>query len=347
MLDPPMLLFSMTMVLTGLLVTRTQDERRRFAIVSVLFGASFGLLMATKVLGLAMALFIPWVLWTLLGNRQRLGMFLGFALLGGIVPYVVVWQTHFSLAKNINPALPDAGYYQASPAYQDILREGAQGNLGNFPVMLRDSLAFLGHYSRGVPRLNLCKEDENGSLSIFWPLGARTISYRWETADGERFRYLYLVANPVSWTLGLLGVILGAGLLAAQIFLPLRQNLSNSTLLFVLLATYGGYMAAVSRLDRVMYLYHYFLPLMLSFLLFGVVALEIVQLGPWKITERLRTVLLLSCAVAVFAGHQWMRPLTYYEPISDAALAKRNFLSIWELRCANCVHASPLAIPSP
>ena len=33
----------------------------------------------------------------------------------------------------------------------------------NFPAMLKDNLAFMANYNKGVPKLDVCKPDENGS----------------------------------------------------------------------------------------------------------------------------------------------------------------------------------------
>jgi len=208
--------------------------------------------------------------------------------------------------------------------------------------MLEDSFRFTGHYERGVPDLDLCKTDENGSPWFLWPVGARTINYRWETPNGYAYKYLYLVSNPAGWLFGFAGVLAAAALIAAWVFLPLREPVRHWFPMVVLLALYGGYLAAVSRIDRVMYLYHYFPPLIFSYLLLALVLLEIRRVGPVKIGENLRMAGVFLCALIVFASYEFYRPFTYYEPITKEQFLSRDLLRIWDMRCVNCERDSPL-----
>ena len=72
-------------------------------------------------------------------------------------------QIHFSLGTTLQPQLPDNGYYRASASYKTILAKHLTSSPLSFPVMIADSMKFVGHYNGGVPRLDLCKSDENGS----------------------------------------------------------------------------------------------------------------------------------------------------------------------------------------
>jgi dolichyl-phosphate-mannose-protein mannosyltransferase len=242
--------------------------------------------------------------------------------------------------------LPDGGTYQASQQYKQILEEGRQSSPAAFPIMLRDSLGFLSHYSKGVPALNMCKSDENGSPFYLWPFGARTISYRWETPGNGSYRYLYLVPNPVGWALGLVGVILAVSFLLASVLMPLKNQLRRPYLLLVFLGMYISYMLAVSQLDRVMYLYHYFIPLLFSYILFVLSVEEIRTIGPWKLTEERRLGVLICLGLAVFVAFQWMRPLTYYGLLTNEQFAHRDLLNVWEMRCVQCERKNMLANPN-
>jgi len=108
-----------------------------------------------------------------------------------------------------------------------------------------------------------------------------------------------------------------------------------------------SYMIAISRLTRVMYLYHYFLPLLFSFVLFGYVFLELKQIGVLKLAEKPKNWILLCGGILIFAGFQFYRPFTYYELISDEAFKKRMIFPLWELRCVHCERESLIAIPPP
>lgn len=279
--------------------------------------------------------------------RLRRG-FIGLACMlpAFLLVYCSVWQIHFSLGSNVNPQLPDNGYYQASAEYKQILTKHTNGSLANFPAMLRDSLAYVGHYNSGAPRLDLCKEDENGSPFYFWPFGARTINYRWETPDGKTYRYLYLVPNPVAWWSALLGLFIACAFLLTSLLLPLRQPLKRPTLLGIFIGMYLAYLIAVSRIERVLYLYHYFIPLLLTFLILGLVLEEIQAFAKWKMNENGKMIAVMLFGVLIFLGHQFYRPLTYYEPLTDAQFERRDIFSLWELHCVNCQHVSGLVIPT-
>lgn len=295
-------------------------------------------------IGLIAAAALVHFLWKHLPHsRAHLFLFVGASAGFFLLPYAAVWQTHFALGKTVVPELPDQGFYQASDAYKDILTAGASGNIAYFPTMLKDSLNFVSHYQRGVPRLDLCKSDENGSPWFLWPVGGRTINYRWATGGGGSYRYLTLVANPAGWLIGLLAVVL-AGALVLSEFLAGGITLKNRALLLTFLALYCGFLAAVSQIDRVMYLYHYFMPLTFAWILFGVVITEVQQLGALKMTADRKTWTLLCCTALVFVGFQFYRPFAYYEPLLDTQVESRNIVKVWELRCARCSLQSPLVI---
>ncbi len=345
MLEPPYLFGSVLTILAFLLLRARQEkplchlepvERRRFLVASLLFGLSFAIVMLTKVLGLVLIL-LPLVL--LFGWRKDFPRIFRFAAASGstfLLLYIAVWQAHFALGKNINPVLPDQGFYQASAEYKDILLRNAVWSPRSFPVMLKDSWRFVAHYSRGVPRLDLCKADENGSPAFLWPFGGRSINYRWETPDGVAYKYLYLQANPVVWWGGYLGVFLSAALLLASWTLPLKEKLKNPTLLFTFLLLHCGFMAGVLRLDRVMYTYHYFFPLIVSFFLLGLSLLELTHILRWRITAAVRRTIFLGLGIAVFLGFLFFKPFAYYEPITDDAFKRRAFFPLWELHCVHC-----------
>src|SRR5207244_629675 len=105
------------------------------------------------------------------------------------------------------------------------------------------------------------------------------INYRWETPDSKSYRYLYLVPNPAVWWLAFAGLVMAVGLLGSSVLVQFRTPLKHRFLLIVFLGLYLAYMGAISRIDRVLYLYHYFIPLVLSFIIFALVFDEIRVLG--------------------------------------------------------------------
>jgi dolichyl-phosphate-mannose-protein mannosyltransferase len=345
MLDSAMSFFAVALLFLFLLLLHWKDKPNRFTPCSLLFGICLGLLLTTKALGLIMILLLPALFLFLYGRWQQYGVFFLYCLFGFLVAYIAVWHVHFRLANTVMPDLPDDGYYQASETYKYILDTGQTASPYAFTVQLKDSLKFLTHYSKGVPELDLCKPVENGSPWFLWPIGARTISFRWETPDSSHYRYLYLVPNPVGWWTGFASVILAIGLLAASAFLPLKQKLKNPLLLLTVVGLYLSYMLAISRLTRVMYLYHYFLPLLFSYILIGLVFLEIRTVGKKKVTEFWQVRALLVFGLAVFAAFHIFRPLTYYEPLNKEEFLRRSWVQLWDMKCVGCEKPSVLAKP--
>ncbi|MBI1812773.1 phospholipid carrier-dependent glycosyltransferase [Candidatus Peregrinibacteria bacterium] len=344
MLEGPLEFFCTAMILVFLFLLEYRERQRLFFLWSVLFGVVFALIMTTKILGLIFILLVPSILWQLLPNWRKIGRFLLCFALGFLVVYITVWQIHFALGKKIVSSLPDNGYYQASPEYKQILATGRSSSLLAFPIMLRDSYGYIAHYNRGTPRLDLCKPDENGSPFFDWPIGARAINYRWETPDGNTYRYLYLQSNPVVWLTTFAAVILAICLLVGSFLAPPRPPLTHRFLLLVFTGLYVSFFVAISRITRVLYLYHYFIPLLLGFVIAAIVLMEVKKVGRWNITEHAQTFGLLVLAGLIFVSFQFYRPLTYYEPLTDAQFARRAILPVWELSSVHGTRTNALAV---
>lgn len=345
MLESTLLFFGAATIFAFLLLLDAEDDRA-FKRAAALMGASFGLVMVTKLFGLILILLAPawWVLTR--PSFRRVRLFLAVAVPSFLLCYCGVWYLHFAIGSTVNPKLADNGFYQASPRYQEILRQGMNRSPFAFPIELRDHIKFVSHYQAGVPRLDLAKTDENGSPWFLWPVGARTINYRWETDGSGYYRYLYLVPNPVAWAIGLFAVLLSGAILLARLLLPMEHHeRPYPKLLLTFFGLYVAYMVAVSGIDRVMYLYHYFLPLLLSFLLVPLALEELTRFWKWPLTEDRKSGFVLAMAFLVFTGYQAYRPFSYYEPISDAGVQRRNLLKVWELRCVNCERNSPFVVP--
>ena len=372
MLDSTLLFFCAAQVTLYFTLLKFRDRPNLFPLFSILFGVAFACVMATKANGLIMILLFPalmlqlrakmengkWKMvngffhkcWALLTHHSstlhwnKIGQFLTLSICSFLIVYCGIWQIHFSVGKRVIPSLPDNGYYQADDAMKALLNAGQT----NFPLMLREHLAFLTHYSAGVPHLDLCKSDENGSPFFFWPLGARSISYRWETPDGNLYRYIYLQANPAVWGFALFGLLTAFALMLASLLAPsMAATMTHRKEIALWFGMWLAYMIAISRITRVMYLYHYFIPLLFSFVLLGYVFLELKQMGLLKLSEKTKSWALLCGGILIFAGFQFYRPFTYYELISDEAFKRRMIFPLWELRCVHCERESLLAIPPP
>lgn len=352
MLESTLLFFVATAILFFLLLLRFRERKREFLLCSALFGVSIAGAATTKLFGLILVFFIPPLLLVLYPHWQRIGNFIGVFLLTFLITYMGVWWTHFAIAKTVllpdgsaEYQLPDGGYYQASPEYRAILAAGRTAALSAFPALLRDSFKYVSHYNAGTPTLNLCKDDENGSPFFVWPVGARSINYRWETPNGHAYQYLYLQANPVVWWSALLAVILSFCFLLTGIFHPVHHRMKGIFLLAVFTGLYVIYMLVIAQIDRVLYLYHYFIPLLFSFILFGILVTDIAEIGPWKWTPSRKVTTLIVWAALVFTSYQFYRPLTYYEPLTDAQVQARSLLPLWDLHCVRCPRTNHLALP--
>ncbi len=345
MLDSIMLFFCMLVILAFLALIR-KHSRDTTTLLSVLFGVAFACALATKAFALLFVLLVPLIGWKLWKDRSTLIRVSLFAGIPFLVVFGGIWYAHFALGQVVIPALPDDGYYQSSDAGKAIVDAGRTASPLAFPVLLRDAFAFVPHYEKGVPSLDLCKDDENGGPWFLWPIGARSITYRWETADSYAYRYLTLVVNPVAWGAALLALIVGIVLFFGPFLMNITEKQTLRFELGTFLLLYACYMAAISQIDRVMYLYHYFLPLLFTFMLIGIVTVMVDRIGPLKLTEERKTLGLLGLAVLTFVSFQIYRPFTYYEPITDDAVTRRAIIDLWDMHCVECDAPHPLAIPT-
>ena len=197
--------------------------------------------------------------------------------------YLSVFSIHIANGqKVVTESNNRSGYYLASDFYKEKLNQNQMKNPLNWPISFWDNWLYMAQYHKGVPNLDLCKRDdkgnltENGSYPITWPVMNRTISFRWEwgTKDGSTpkdnkyVRYSYLIGNPLIWGIGLFSIILSLVLIISYLFLGLP--LRNKRIFHYILALsvlYLAYMIGVLSVERVMYLYHYLIPLIFTLIL--------------------------------------------------------------------------------
>ncbi|MCK6463003.1 MAG: phospholipid carrier-dependent glycosyltransferase [Candidatus Pacebacteria bacterium] len=246
---------------------------------------------------------------------------------GAVIVFFAVWQIHFSLGKKIEGDKS----YRASEEYKAIIAEGKTTEFKNFPAMVKDNLAYMANYNKGVPVLDVCKPDENGSHPMTWPLGDKSINYRWERS-GDGVRYMYLQSNPATWLLGLSGIVISLVLIVA-VFL-FRLPIKDKKLFYLIsafAAMYVSYMAVMLRIERVMYLYHYFIPLVFSFILaflvFNYIFAEKLAAKP-KIIYKI----ILLAVVAIIISYSFFSPLTYYQPLTTEQFKQRVWFDFWKLK---------------
>ena len=250
-----------------------------------------------------------------------------FFVAGSAVIFSLIWYIHFSLGK----FAADGKFYKASEEYKEIMASGLTSDPKYFPTMLKDNLAYMANYNKGVPKLDICKPDENGSYPLAWLVGDKSINYRWEKS-GDGVRYMYLQVNPIIWFLGLAGIILSLILIIGRVVF--KNPVKNKNLFYLITAfatLYIIYMAIMLRIERVMYLYHYFIPLLFSFILAFLVFNYIFE---EKIAAKSKKLYLgLIILVVIIAGtYKFFSPLTYYQPLTTEQFKQRIWFDFWKLK---------------
>ncbi len=345
MLEGPQICFVLAALLSGTALCQAGSRKAQIR-WAVLLGSSFAAAMATKVTSLFIVCCAPVVLWCLWRKGAALLGPVVTALSAAFLVYAAIWQAHFLLGTTINPSLDDQGFYSTNRDIRQLITDGASSKIENLPTMFLAAQDFFKRYQGGVPLLNLCKNDENGSPPYFWPFGARSINYRWELVDGGMgTRFLYLQANPIVWLCSLVGVLGAAAVLFGCIFFGLWNKLQRRGAITSIFLLYVCYMLPMLFITRVMYLYHYFIPLILGMLLFGLVLSEVSRIGPFQFTPSRKTTLLKLVSLAVICSFIYFSPLAYYQPLSDLEIESRAWIKLWDLRCANCSRTTLLAFP--
>ena len=250
-----------------------------------------------------------------------------FFVAGSAAIFSLIWYVHFSLGK----FAADGKFYKASEEYKEVMASGLTSDPKYFPTMLKDNLAYMANYNKGVPKLDVCKPDENGSYPLAWLVGGKSINYRWEKS-GDGFKYMYLQVNPIIWFLGLTGIILSLILIIGRVVF---KNPVKNKNLFYLITTFATlyviYMAIMLRIERVMYLYHYFIPLLLSFIL---AFLAFNYIFEEKIAAKSKKLYLglIILAIIIAGTYKFFSPLSYYQPLTTEQFEKRIWFDFWKLK---------------
>ncbi len=317
-----------TILWFAILFDRDKKSYKDYFILGILVGLST----AVKLNGLILIMLYPFLYFY---NIQEGSIFLhvrefilkGLSVVAGIVAvFVVVFYIHFNLADTLG-----VKSYKASPQYKEILKEHSTADIRNFPVMMMDNLKYIKDYSKNVPRYNPCKKVENGSLAATWPFGNKSINYRWSKKDGK-VSYLYLQSNPMIWFSVVLAMIIAFAMIISKFIFGLHVKDKR---LFYLISTfsamYASYMFVMFNIERVMYLYHYFIALFFGifvlFLLFNYLFKEAIE----------RESKILYAAVIIFVleviyCYYYFAPFTYFKPLTTMEFFDRQWFDFWKLR---------------
>jgi dolichyl-phosphate-mannose--protein O-mannosyl transferase len=260
---------------------------------------------------------------------------LSASFIGMIFVYFLVFYIHFVICINtVDNSENHFAKYQISNEYKQILLKKQNANPLYFFIMFKDYQAYMKRYHQNVPKLDLCKPGENGSLPVGWPLGIKSINYRWERNDYEA-KYLYLQCNPISWLIGLIGFLLSFVLISAKlVFKHQIKNIKIFQMIVVFFVIYVSYMIALLRINRVMYLYHYFIPLVMTFILSYLIFVYIFE----ELLNNLSKRIYIATSVVfliVFLSFLWFSPLTYYLPLTKTQFYLRSWVQFWQLISVN------------
>jgi dolichyl-phosphate-mannose--protein O-mannosyl transferase len=273
--------------------------------------------------------------------------------------FVGVFAIHFSLFDKVENT------YDADESLTSRIGGGA--DLQTTMLGIQDWMRYQAKYNDNVPSLKEGEAGENGSYPMDWIMMRKTIRYRHQryTISKQNHRvyafdtdqkadvsfadvyenpeisqdfvaptkYWYLVGNPVSWYAGLLGLILSLALvIGVAIFGLKRPSRFISLSVATMLVSYFGYMYTVLGVDRVLYLYHYFVPLLFSWLLLILVIKYLYDIWSQSIEKQaiLSYLVYVSC-VLIFINFIYFAPFTYGLPMTETEFAARNWVNFWGL----------------
>jgi dolichyl-phosphate-mannose-protein mannosyltransferase len=236
------------------------------------------------------------------------------------------YYAHFSIGKYV---VKDR-YYWASPQYKDILARNETANPLHFPVMMRDTIQKL-FFSKGVRSFKTNVKEKTASHPYGWPFMKKSIRYRW-AKKGEIAQYLYLQGNPLIWYTGLSAIIVSFFLFMYFSFFKKKRESFNKLykLIGIFIGLYLFYMIAALKIKRILYLYHYLIPLiftlLLSYILFTGLLKNYIQDDNKYIKSGV-----IFFFITVMVTFIFFSPLTYYLPLTYDQFMKRVWLDIWGL----------------
>lgn len=325
MLESAQMFFILSSILYFLsMISNKRFELKNYVTLSIFIGLN----LSVKLNGLIMILLFAYLFFCEYENSLKRFIVKLLSSLATIsIVFIFFMYLHISLGQN----MPTHKEYAASQEYKDAIKDKEASSLKNFPITLKDNLTYMLNYSKGVPKYEKCKKGENGSLAYGWPFGNKTINYRWERSE-NKIKYLYLAPNPVIWTLGALSILFSIILVGSKYLYGLNvkdDKLFHQITLFLFI--YLSYMFVMVNIDRVMYLYHYFIPLafslFLSALIFKYAFLEQIEN---KNKALLASIVVLF--ISIFVSYRHFSALTYYEAIDYSEFLERTWFEHWQLK---------------
>lgn len=261
----------------------------------------------------------------ILGNHKILLRLFSHGLSAGL-SFIVVVCLVFSLHIVLNPnppiagSSPDTSYRLYMPqAYQDYLDKKRplspevilEGSKGYYDYMKND---FTG----------IIMTEANGSNPLRWPFMHRIINYRWDF-DGRKTAYVQMVANPINWGIAFFASLTALFLIIANrckmVKFEAKEDFNRLEALMIMYLFYWGFHIWLGT-QRVMYVYHYFIGLVLVYFMAGL-CFKIIM-NRFKPNPNLRQNMLLGMAGLIGASFLFYSPLTYHTKLTREECEWRN-----------------------
>lgn len=251
-----------------------------------------------------------------------------FVFLSGIfLVAFLVFYVHFNITRKV---VANRYYEITSREVKYIIDKQKFLNPFNNLKLMAEYVKFMHKYEKGVPKYDPTKPGENGSLPYHWLVGKKAINYRWEKKD-NKVAYVYLQSNPIIWGIGLISIISSILMVLVTTLFRLKIknfNIFRSIIFFLIL--YISYMAAMMRIHRVMYLYHYFIPLIFTFVLFYLLINYFFE-DKIKKDNTVFTLSIMAIFILVVLAFFFYSPFTYFIPISTKEFMLRVWFKFWGL----------------
>jgi dolichyl-phosphate-mannose-protein mannosyltransferase len=256
----------------------------------------------------------------------------GAAALAAVAVALLTFSFFVLTARTLPDADTSAGRQDLaamSPGYRMFLEREAVASLGSILAATRDYFRFMAKDHHGVPRLSADNPNENGSPPLHWVIHERTINYRWDSANGLT-SYVQLSGNLISWCLGFVSLVLSILLIVNhRVFaLPLKCSQETYQLVEVLSGLYLVFMLVSTWMSaqRVMYLYHYFTGLLISFLLTALMWRYLSEQYAWS--RRVRTFTATALASLIVLSFLFFLPLSKHWPLTKEQCERRNVFAV-------------------
>jgi len=259
------------------------------------------------------------------------------SVLTGLAVTFAVFYLHIALTRQMPDQNTPAGSQDISnmsPAYQQFLREHGHVTPWLVVSFTRDYFKFMKKDHEGVPKLDPNKPGENGSHPLHWPFHDRNINYRWDSANGKT-SYVELVGNQLTWYSGTFAVLFSLILIGNHRLFGTAPGCTPRTyqLIEIITGLYVAFMLMNLWLisQRVMYLYHYFIGLMLSYVLLALLWQYCSEVS--TTFARRKTGILIGVMCAYFVSYLFFLPLSNHWPLTKAQCERRN---IWISQIVSC-----------